>query len=47
MWKPISAISNMEMLPEITANENSHVRKERKITFTLSPDVCEKMQQSK
>lgn len=47
MWKPITAITNMEMLPEITAAENSHVRKERKITFTLSPDACEKMQQSK
>jgi E3 SUMO-protein ligase PIAS1 len=59
MWKPIKALTNMEMLPgksflegrwlmiDIGPNETSHTRKDRKVHMTLSPDLIEKLNYSK
>jgi hypothetical protein len=41
------AATNIEMLPEIGVQENSHVRKERKVTFTMSALMSEKLLQTK
>ncbi|WVW82607.1 hypothetical protein I302_104618 [Kwoniella bestiolae CBS 10118] len=43
MWKPIRALTSMEMLPDISHNENSHVRRERKTNFSIPNDVIEKL----
>ncbi|KAK8866164.1 hypothetical protein IAR55_001315 [Kwoniella newhampshirensis] len=43
LWKPIKALTNMEMLPDISANENSHVRRERRTNFQIPNDVIEKL----
>ncbi|WWD17629.1 hypothetical protein CI109_102070 [Kwoniella shandongensis] len=42
-WKPIKALTNMEMLPDISASENSHVRRERRTNFSIPNDVIEKL----
>nr|XP_019007407.1 uncharacterized protein I206_07858 [Kwoniella pini CBS 10737]OCF46188.1 hypothetical protein I206_07858 [Kwoniella pini CBS 10737] len=47
MWKPVKALTSMEMLPDISHHENSHVRRERKTTFTIPSDVMEKMNHSR
>ena len=47
MWKPIKAITNMESLPDISATENSHVRRDKKVTFSMPADVCEMLQRTK
>ncbi|WWC86507.1 uncharacterized protein L201_001384 [Kwoniella dendrophila CBS 6074] len=43
MWKPIRALTSMEMLPDISHNENSHVRRERKTNFSIPNEVIEKL----
>ncbi|WVR06101.1 hypothetical protein IAU60_003130 [Kwoniella sp. DSM 27419] len=47
MWRPIKALTPMETLPDISHNENSHVRREKRIHLTLPQDVIEKMNQSR
>lgn len=47
MWKPVQAITDMEMLPDITATENSHVKKDKKLVFSLPSDACQKLQATK
>ncbi|EIW72373.1 hypothetical protein TREMEDRAFT_55906, partial [Tremella mesenterica DSM 1558] len=43
MWKPIKALTNMEPLPDIAATENSHIRREKRAHFTLTPEIIQKL----
>lgn len=47
LWKPVKALSGMEMLPDILASEQSSTRKFRRTTFQLSPDIIELLNKSK
>jgi hypothetical protein len=59
MWKSVKALTNMEMLPgelariglwltiDIGPNESGGTRRERKMHITLTPDIIEKLNQSK
>nr|XP_018267423.1 uncharacterized protein I303_01410 [Kwoniella dejecticola CBS 10117]OBR89581.1 hypothetical protein I303_01410 [Kwoniella dejecticola CBS 10117] len=47
MWKPVRALTSMEMLPDISHNENSHVRRERKTNFTIPSDIMDKLNYSR
>ena len=47
MWKVTNAITSMEMLPDISAHDNSHLRKERRISLYLPQEVVEKLQKSR
>ncbi|ORY23366.1 hypothetical protein BCR39DRAFT_549475 [Naematelia encephala] len=47
MWKPIKAMTSMEMLPHIETTENSHSRKDRRVTFTQTQDMIDKLTQTK
>ena len=47
LWKPVKAITSMEMLPDIVSSETSHTRKEKRVTFHMPVDACEKLSRSK
>ncbi|WVQ76972.1 hypothetical protein IAR50_006651 [Cryptococcus sp. DSM 104548] len=46
MWKPVQAITNMEQLPDISANESHTNRKEKVTRFVLPNDVITKLKLS-
>ncbi|ORX37448.1 hypothetical protein BD324DRAFT_450942 [Kockovaella imperatae] len=47
MWKPVKAVSGMELLPDIDANQKNHFRKDRRVALHLPPDVVDKLKSSK
>jgi E3 SUMO-protein ligase PIAS1 len=47
MWKPIKALTNMESLPDIGPNEQSSVRRERRINMMLNQEVIDKLNDSR
>ena len=42
-WKPVRALSNMELLPDIIAGENQHSKRERKLVLALGADDVAKL----
>ncbi|CAK9784636.1 hypothetical protein CC85DRAFT_325947 [Cutaneotrichosporon oleaginosum] len=47
MWKPLKALTNMEALPDIHTSESSHVRREKRVIFSLPNDVIDGLNKSK
>lgn len=39
-WKPIKALTQMEVLTDITIQDTAHAKREKRISFSLSPDDC-------
>ncbi|KAL7419222.1 E3 SUMO-protein ligase pli1 [Cryptotrichosporon argae] len=47
IWRPVRALTNMEMLPDILSSDDNRTRREKKIHFSLNPEVIDTLNKTR